>query len=168
MTAAPPHSPSDGPVHYRADASCVMDENAGFLIKLVSNSLNRMLDQEMAPLDLTAMQWRPIALVFQGRADTPAELARLTGMDTGAMTRALDRLEAKGLLRRNRCQADRRVVKIELTELGEAKAREIPPNIARVLNYHLRGFSSDEVAQLKHLLRRMIANGSASSATQNR
>ena len=145
-----------------------MDENAGFLIKLVSNSLNRMLDQEMAPLELTAMQWRPVLLVFQDRADTPAELARLTGMDTGAMTRALDRLEAKGLLRRNRCQTDRRVVKIELTEIGEAKARAIPPNIARVLNYHLRGFSSDEVAQLKHLLRRMIANGSASSAPQNR
>ncbi|MGB3434768.1 MarR family winged helix-turn-helix transcriptional regulator [Achromobacter sp.] len=168
MTAAPPPSSSDTPVHYRGDARCLMEDNAGFLIKLVSNSLNRMLDQEMAPLDLTAMQWRPILLVFQGRADTPAELARLTGMDTGAMTRALDRLEAKGLLRRNRCQEDRRVVKIELTEVGEAKAREIPPNIARVLNHHLRGFSIDEVAQLKHLLRRMIANGSASSAPPER
>ncbi|MBO1016780.1 MarR family transcriptional regulator [Achromobacter sp. SD115] len=168
MTAAPPLSSSDTPVHYRGDARCVMEDNAGFLIKLVSNSLNRMLDQEMAPLELTAMQWRPILLVFQGRADTPAELARLTGMDTGAMTRALDRLEAKGLLRRNRCQEDRRVVKIELTEVGEAKAREIPPNIARVLNHHLRGFSIDEVAQLKHFLRRMIANGSASSAPPER
>ncbi|CAB3925283.1 MarR family winged helix-turn-helix transcriptional regulator [Achromobacter anxifer] len=168
MTAAPPPSSSDTPVHYRGDARCVMEDNAGFLIKQVSNSMNRMLDQEMAPLDLTAMQWRPIILLFKGRADTPAELARLTGMDTGAMTRALDRLEAKGLLRRTRCQEDRRVVKIELTELGEAKAREIPPNIARVLNYHLRGFSTDEVAQLMHFLRRMIANGSVSSAQPER
>ncbi len=168
MNAALPPSSSDTPVHYRGDARCVMEDNAGFLIKQVSNSMNRMLDQEMAPLDLTAMQWRPIILIFKGRADTPAELARLTGMDTGAMTRALDRLEAKGLLRRTRSQEDRRVVKIELTELGEAKAREIPPNIARVLNYHLRGFSTDEVAQLMHFLRRMIANGSASTAQPER
>lgn len=168
MNAALPPSSSDTPVHYRGDARCVMEDNAGFLIKQVSNSMNRMLDQEMAPLDLTAMQWRPIILLFKGRADTPAELARLTGMDTGAMTRALDRLEAKGLLRRTRCQEDRRVVKIELTEIGEAKAREIPPNIARVLNYHLRGFSTDEVAQLMHFLRRMIANGSASTAQPER
>ena len=76
---------------------------------------------------------------------------RLNGVDTGAMTRTLDRLEAKGLLRRARNQLDRRVVKIELTELGETKAREIPPNIARVLNHHLRGFSTDEVTQLMHL-----------------
>ena len=108
----------------------MLAENAGYLIKLVANSLNRMLDQEMAPLDLTALQWRPIAMVALGRADTPAELARLNGVDTGAMTRTLDRLEAKGLLRRARNQLDRRVVKIELTELGETKAREIPPNIA--------------------------------------
>lgn len=139
----------------------MMEENAGYLIKLVYHSLNRMLDQEMAPLGLTAMQWRPIAMLYMGRADTPAELARLNGMDTGAMTRALDRLEAKGLLHRTRSQQDRRVVKIELTTLGEAKAKEIPANIARSLNHHLRGFSTDEVTQLMHLLRRMIANGSA-------
>ncbi|WP_253637470.1 MarR family winged helix-turn-helix transcriptional regulator [Achromobacter insolitus] len=168
MNAAPPPSTPETTVHYRGDARCMMEDNAGFLIKQVYNSLNRMLDQEMAPLDLTAMQWRPIALIFLGRADTPAELARLNGMDTGAMTRALDRLEAKGLLRRNRSQDDRRVVKIELTELGEAKARQIPANIARSLNCHLRGFSSDEVAQLMHLLRRMIANGSAASAPPDR
>ncbi len=174
MTAAPSlpspvssESP-DTPVHYRNDTRCMAEDNAGYLIKLAYHSLNRMLDQEMAPLDLTAMQWRPLAMVFLGRADTPAELARLNDMDTGAMTRALDRLEAKGLLRRNRSQEDRRVVKIELTELGEAKAREIPANIARALNHHLRGFSTDEVKQLMHFMRRMIANGSASGAPADR
>lgn len=144
------------------------EDNVGYLIKLVANSLNRMLDQEMAPLDLTAMQWRPIAMLYLGRADTPAELARLNGMDTGAMTRALDRLEAKGLLQRARSQQDRRVVKLELTELGEEKALNIPPNIARVLNHHLRGFSTDEVTQLMHFMRRMIANGSVSGAAPER
>lgn len=159
---------SDTPVHYRSDNRCMAEDNAGYLIKLAYHSLNRMLDQEMSPLGLTAMQWRPLAMVFLGRADTPAELARLNDMDTGAMTRALDRLEAKGLLRRTRSQTDRRVVKIELTELGEAKAREIPPNIARSLNHHLRGFSADEVTQLMHFMRRMIANGSASSTAPER
>ncbi|MFF7398729.1 MarR family winged helix-turn-helix transcriptional regulator [Achromobacter sp. NPDC008082] len=155
-------------VHYRSDNRCMAEDNAGYLIKLAYLSLNRMLDQEMAPLGLTAMQWRPLAMVYLGRADTPAELARLNDMDTGAMTRALDRLEAKGLLRRNRSQQDRRVVKIELTELGEAKAREIPPNIARSLNHHLRGFTADEVTQLMHFMRRMIANGSASGSAPER
>lgn len=161
----PPRSPGtlDSAAHYRGNARCIADDNVGFMIKLVHHSLNRMIDSEMAPLDLTAMQWRPIALVARGNADTPAELARLIDVDTGAMTRTLDRLEAKGLLRRVRSHEDRRVVKIELTDLGQEKAKAIPNIIARVLNHHLRGFSGDELAQLKHLLGRMLANGSASA-----
>ena len=152
-------------IHYRADNVDMREDNCGFMIKLVYQSLYRMFDQEMAPLDLTAMQWRPLAIVAHGRADTPAELARIIGVDTGAMTRTLDRLEAKGLLRRVRCQEDRRVVKLELTDAGQAQAREIPHRIAKVLNVHLRGFSADEAAQLRHLLARMLANGSGTLPT---
>lgn len=159
-----PHQPrpttDDEKPHYRGDMRCVSPDNTGFMIKMVHLSMTRALDQEMDTLDLTAMQWRPIVLVYKGAADTPAELARLTGVDTGAMTRTLDRLEAKGLLRRTRSSEDRRVIKIELTESGKEKGRQIPPYVAKVLNQHLRGFSSEEVAQLRHLLRRMLANGS--------
>ena len=146
---------------YRCDRARVYEDNPGYLIKLVYNSMNRALDQEMVPLGLTATQWRPVAMVAMGRADTAAELARLNSVDTGAMTRTLDRLEAKKLLRRQRSDADRRVVKIEITEEGQAIAREIPANIARTLNHYLRGFSETEVELLMHFMRRMLANGSA-------
>ncbi|RXN91646.1 MarR family transcriptional regulator [Achromobacter aloeverae] len=139
----------------------MFEENPGYLIKLVYNSLNRALDQEMAPLGLTATQWRPLAMVSMGRADTAAELARMSDVDTGAMTRTLDRLEAKGLLRRQRCEHDRRVIKIEVTEEGAAVTRQIPLNIARTLNHFLRGFTEKEAQMLSHFMRRMLANGSA-------
>jgi len=122
-----------------------------------------MLDQEISPLELTAMQWRPLALVAHSQADTPAELARIIGVDTGAMTRTLDRLEAKGLLRRARSVTDRRVVKLEATETGLAKAREIPALIAKALNLHLCDFSTDEVTLLRQLLSRMLVNGAPRS-----
>lgn len=137
---------------------CVSPDNTGFLIKLVHLAMTRTLDQEMAPLGLTAMQWRPLALIACGRADTPAELARLAGVDTGAMTRTLDRLEAKGLLRRTRSLEDRRVIKIELTESGKEKGAQIPGYIARVLDQYLRGFTPEEIQQLRTMLQRMIAN----------
>jgi len=146
--------------HYHAADITANEDNCGFLIKLVHQSINRMLDHAMSPLELTAMQWRPLALVTHHQADTPAELARIIGVDTGAMTRTLDRLEAKGLLRRARSLADRRVVRLEATEAGLSKAREIPALIAQALNLHLRDFTADEVAQLRQLLSRMLANGS--------
>lgn len=145
---------------YRANGIHMNEDNLGYLMKQVYLSLNRILDQDMAPLGLTAMQWRPIACLASGRASTAAELARIAACDTGAMTRTLDRLEAKGLLVRSRSQEDRRVVRIELTEEGQSTAHQIPARISRALDHHLRGFSNDEVKMLKHFMHRMLANGS--------
>ncbi|WP_067755221.1 MarR family winged helix-turn-helix transcriptional regulator [Orrella dioscoreae] len=145
--------------HYRGDSRCLSNDSIGYLIKQVYLSLNRVIDKEMAPLELTAMQWRPLIMVALRRAETPAELARLIGVDTGAITRTLDRLESKGLLRRVRSSEDRRVIKLEMTEAGQATSERIPPLLASALNLHLRGFSNEEAAVLGGLLRRMIANG---------
>ena len=48
----------------------------------------------------TFPQWLPLYKLHMGEATTVAELARECQLDTGAMTRLLDRLEAKGLCRR--------------------------------------------------------------------
>lgn len=143
-----------------APAACVPDGNLGFLMKQVYLSLNRMLDQEMAPLDLTAMQWRPITCLHAKRADTAVGLARLIDVDTGAMTRTLDRLQAKGLVARTRSNEDRRVVRLALTAAGHDIARHIPARISRSLQHHLRGFDDQEVRMLTHFMQRMLANGS--------
>jgi DNA-binding MarR family transcriptional regulator len=93
-----------------------------------------------------------------------AELARECLLDTGAMTRLLDRLEAKGLCRRVRSLADRRVVNIELTDEGRAAAEQVPHILSRVQNEHLAGFSAAEWEQLKGYLRRILDNAQALAA----
>ena len=78
--------------------------------------------------------------------------------DPGAMTRMVDRLEAKGLVRRARCPNDRRVVNLELTEEGRVAMPQMKACAVVVLNRFLRGFSKDEVRQLETLLTRLIEN----------
>jgi len=85
-------------------------------------------------------------------------------LDTGAMTRLLDRLEAKGLCRRVRSLADRRVVNIELTDEGRAAAEQVPHILSRVQNEHLAGFNAAEWEQLKSYLRRILDNAQALAA----
>ncbi|MGB3290325.1 MAG: MarR family transcriptional regulator [Burkholderiaceae bacterium] len=135
------------------------DSNIGLLIKQVQSSMNRMIDQHVSPLGLTAMQWRPLVMIRYMNINTPAELARGAHVDTGAMTRTLDRLEAKGFVTRHRCPEDRRVVRIALSETGIAVAEQIMPAIAAALNTHLQGFSKAEIETLIGLLLRVRANG---------
>ncbi len=56
---------------------------------------------------------------------TAGDLARLTGLTTGAITAAIDRLERAGLARRERSESDRRKVFIRLCE-SPAMARIMP------------------------------------------
>ena len=146
--------------YYQASPGALSrDNNLGLLIKHVHSLLHRVIDHKAAPLGLTAIQWRPLMLIHHQGIDTPAGLARAMQADTGALTRTLDRLEAKGFLRREPYPEDRRVVKIVLTDEGRAVVGRILPVIADTLNLHLDGFSNDEIQMLFGLLRRMIDNG---------
>lgn len=133
-------------------------DNVGHLLKFASACLSRKADQAVAPLGLTAIQWRPLVILRYTQVNTPAELARIVTVDTGAMTRTLDRLEAKGFITRQRCQEDRRVVLLTLTPLGHDVAEKILPIISNTLNTHLKGFSRSETNQLIGFLRRIIIN----------
>ncbi len=150
---------------YSADAlSLGQANNVGMLIKQVQTSLNRMIDLHVSPLGLTAMQWRPLFMIRYRDINTPAELSRQTHVDTGAMTRTLDRLEAKKFLTRQRCPDDRRVVKLELTDMGKEVAAQILPAVATTLNTHLQGLSTAEVETMVDLLQRMLLNGNSLEA----
>jgi DNA-binding MarR family transcriptional regulator len=80
-------------------------------------------------------------------------------MGFASMSRMLDRLEEKDLLRRERSATDRRVVNLRLTSKGKKVANRIWPIVVDGMHVHLEGFSKDELAQFNDFLARMIANG---------
>ncbi|RZI74661.1 MAG: MarR family transcriptional regulator [Variovorax sp.] len=131
------------------------------ILTVVSQSVEAQMCEPGSP---TYPQWIPLHKLQMGKATTVAELARECQLDTGAMTRLLDRLEAKGLCRRVRSVADRRVVNIELTEEGEASARQVPHVLSRVQNQTLAGFTHAEWEQLKGYLHRILDNAQALQA----
>lgn len=137
------------------------DNNIGLLMRRALQSIRQTIDRDLAPHDLTQAQWLPLVRIAHGGCATIAALARDQSMDPGAMTRAVDRLEAKGLLRRERSQQDRRVITLVLTDAGRAAAALVPPVAVQVLNAHLAGFSAEEWQQLVALLTRLLANGDA-------
>lgn len=145
---------------YRA-ASYVPEESLGYLIRRVLALGSHEVERQLGASDLTNAQWVPLLKLFTGQASTVAELARECHLDAGAMTRLLDRLEAKGLCRRVRSLEDRRVVNIELTDAGREAARGIPVVLCQIQNAHLAGFSVDEYQALMGFLRRILDNAQA-------
>jgi MarR family transcriptional regulator, multiple antibiotic resistance protein MarR len=136
-----------------------ISESLGYLIKRTGSLLSNAIDQELAEFDLTHQQFSILMVLGERNCSTAADLARETCGDTGAMTRMLDRLEAKGFLRRVRSSEDRRVINIELTETGRLVGRKMPVVAINVMNRYLQGISPGELELMKSLLRRVLVNG---------
>ncbi len=116
-------------------------------------------DRQLAPLELSAAQYIVIAnLAGPHEPKSASDLCKGISYDAGAMTRMLDRLEAKGLIRRSRSPDDRRLLLLELTDAGRAaypRMREVSMTVA---NRFLRGFTKAEARQLEGFLGRMLEN----------
>ena len=125
------------------------------------NALDEVLakDPDLAPLDVSAAQYVVISSLAKSKCvESASQLCKDLSYDAGAMTRMVDRLEAKGLISRRRCPEDRRLVKLELTEAGLAALPKLRECSVRVLNHFLRGFTQAEARQLESFLARMLQN----------
>src|ERR1700688_4792756 len=124
------------------------------------NALDEELarDPDLAALEISAAQYIIISVMAKRGVDSAAQLCKDLSYDAGAMTRMIDRLEAKGLISRRRCPEDRRLVKLELTASGLAALPKLRACSVRVLNHFLRGFSRGEARQLEAFLVRMLEN----------
>jgi DNA-binding MarR family transcriptional regulator len=115
-------------------------------------------DEQLAAMDVTSAQFIILAALSLGTAKSASDLCKGISYDAGAMTRMIDRLEEKGLLRRSRDPGDRRLVNLELTEKGNAAMPRMRNCAMRVLNRFLNGFTKAEARQLEGFLTRMLDN----------
>jgi DNA-binding MarR family transcriptional regulator len=133
--------------------------SVGHLMGRARASMLCSLDTELARFGLSGMQFAVLKNLSDGTARTAADLCRVMFHDTGAMTRILDRLEEKSLVRRERCREDRRVVFLRVAPNGRALLPRLMAVATRVIDAHLAGFGADEIDKLKAYLGRMIENG---------
>jgi DNA-binding MarR family transcriptional regulator len=139
--------------HYTPE-TFAQQRTVAFFLNQARNVMVMEMDASLKGLGITGQQLGLMASMKRDLASTPFELAKLLGIDTGAMTRLLDRLEEKELIVRSRSLEDRRVVNLAITAKGEqvlADAYIVGP---QVLNARLENFSAEEFAEFDRLLRK--------------
>ncbi len=140
--------------HYTRD-NFQLTQSVGFHLNRARNSLLMEMDAALRPLDITGQQMGILLSLTRGVASTPLEISKVLGIDTGLMTRMLDKLESKGLLQRQRSVEDRRVIHLIVTDKGREIAERIPDIAPEVLNHRLRHFSGDEFREFLRLLQKL-------------
>ena len=128
----------------------------GLLLGRAAILKDRIIDTHMEPHGITAAQFKVLIIMAQFGVDTPAELCRHLSLDSGSMTRMLDRLEQKGLLSRKRSELDRRQVQLVLTEDGQQLAGMLPHIGAQALNQLAGALEPGELQTLEKILKKIL------------
>ena len=130
--------------------------NLGLLLGRGSALKDRLLDTHLVPYGVTAAQFKVLIINARFGIDTPAEMSRYLSLDSGSMTRMLDRLEQKDLLSRKRSELDRRQVQLVLTAEGQRLADMLPHIGAKALNQLAGVLEPGELETLERILKKML------------
>jgi DNA-binding MarR family transcriptional regulator len=143
----------------------MFDPNASDMLLRLERMIRRVrdvqaeaLDRELAPFEINATQFMILATLVSGDAKSASALCKRVAYDPGAMTRMVDRLVRKGLIRRMACPDDRRMLYLQLTDEGKALYPELHDRAHTVQSRFRRGFTDNEVQQFEALLQRTLGN----------
>jgi DNA-binding MarR family transcriptional regulator len=110
-----------------------LDGQLCFALYRASRAMTRAYAPLLEPLGLTYPQYLVLLALWQEDGVSVRQLGDLLELDSATLTPLLKRLENQGIISRQRCTADERIVRIRLTDEGRklsTSARYIPRDIA--------------------------------------
>lgn len=128
--------------------------------KILNTAIERILNQEMAELDITYTQATVIGFLNMNESKEicQKDIEHGLGLTHPTVSSILNRLEEKNLIMTEPLQSDRRYKKIVLTDKSSDMTYAIKAKIAKITDQIFSGFSEKESDQLSFTIRKLINN----------
>lgn len=101
----------------------------------------------ITPSQFIALQW-----IVDEQDLTIGELAKKIGLAFSTTTDLINRMEANGLVERNKDERDRRIVRIKALDKGKQIIKEVIDERREYLGHILQSFKTEQTVQLTELL----------------
>ncbi|MEU6224521.1 MarR family transcriptional regulator [Streptomyces sp. NPDC047042] len=140
----------------RPEGSLILDDQVCFALYAASRAVTARYRPLLDTLGLTYPQYLVMLVLWEQDSISVSALGAALQLESSTLSPLLKRLEAAGLLRRERRPDDERSVAIHLTEAGTGlrdRARTVPVAIGDAM-----GLSAEQDATIKQLLRLVTAN----------
>ena len=102
-----------------------LKRNLGYLLNRCGALMAQRFERELAPYGITLAQWGALLAIDRTGSASPSDVAERVGIDRGAATRLIARMEHKNLLERAADTSDKRAVVLRLTD----DARRLMPTL---------------------------------------
>ncbi len=130
----------------------------GYRIKLLSQLMARKLQERLEPFGLTPFHWVVLCCLWMEDGLPTSSIGEKLQQVGGTLTGVLDRMEERGLVRRERDLEDRRIWRIWLTEEGRQLETVLPPIVLEVREQTLGGITQQDCELFSQLVDQAIAN----------
>lgn len=144
MRTARPHHVSD------------LESHLGYWLRFISNHVSHAFRLKVESHGVTVAEWVVLRALFESAAVNPSQLADTIGMTRGAISKLLNRLVDKGLVRCRTSKTDRRYQTVTLSSSG----RKLVPVLATLADQNDHEFfghlGDEERAQLTMRLRNIV------------
>ena len=132
--------------------------STGYRIKLLSQLLYRKFSDRLEPFGLTPFHWLVLCCLWQEDGIPTSSIGEQLQQVGGTLTGVLDRMEERGLVRRERDRQDRRICRIWLTDAGIELEHVLPPLVADLHAETWAGVGDGDRELFSQILNRAIAN----------
>ena len=146
-------APSVSPQDYRPEALRLRNQLC-FPVYACAREMVKGYKPLLERIGLTYTQYITMMVLWETGSVTAKELGQRLYLDSGTLTPLLKRMEAKGLLTRQRDPVDERSLRVTITDAGEAlkeRALEIPYRMAECVK-----LPNDEAETLYKLLYKLL------------
>jgi DNA-binding MarR family transcriptional regulator len=137
------------------DNPLALEHQVCFGLAVAARTVIALYRPVLEPMGLTHPQYLVMLALWEFEPVSVKDLSGMLQLEPATLSPLLKRLEAAGLLRRDRSRADERSLAVALTDKGRAlrdQALEVPPAIVERL-----GMDVDELMDLHARLTKVIA-----------
>jgi len=131
---------------------------APYLMNRIMGRYNAAFREELADLGLTTPKARALAVLSVVDAPLIGELAVYTVTEQSTLSRALDQLQAEGLIRRDTDPDDSRATRVTITDTGRYLFADLWPHMHAAQERMFRGIPAAERQAFVATLQKMLVN----------
>lgn len=134
-----------------------LKQHIGYWLNRLRTHVHQAFEQRLKSYDVTVAQWCVLVTLYDNKAESVKELSDYIEIDKASISRVIDRLVTKKLVKHTRGK-DRRSGHIELTK----EAKQLVPQLIREAeeNEHkfFRLLTDSEAKHFKNILKKILSN----------
>lgn len=130
-------------------------DSLGYIITNTGRKITQHLTQKFHAHGITSEQWSVLQTLTEEDGITQAELSRRTEKDPTNVTRILDQLERKELIRRGANKGDRRSFLIHVTESGRSLSQKLLPVEIEFTQSYISDLTEEELTLFRRAFQKI-------------